>query len=113
MNVEFYSKLLQELKTSVVYFLKDGTNLSNEVEEDISSIIETVDITSWTNNIDGVVKNSFQLLTELKESNEEHDRQKCIESIAMLRVAIADIENAFSNTKDSMENLIVSIRDNE
>lgn len=113
MNPDLYVKLLRELKLSANSFLGDGTELSDEVEEDISSIIDSVDISSWECNVDGVIKNFSQLLYELNEANSKLDRAACIQAIAMLRIAISDIENAFSNSMDSMESLLVSIRDSE
>ena len=50
-------------------------------------------------------------MAELKKANQENDKQKCIESIAMRRCAISDIASAFSNAMDSMEKLIVTMRD--
>ncbi len=113
MDKAVYSQLLNELKSSVDAFLIDGDVVSGEVEEDISAIIEDGDILSWESNIDGVIKDFHQLLSELELANKNQDRQKCIESIAMLRSAIATVASAFSNTMDSMEQLVISIRDNK
>jgi hypothetical protein len=111
MDVSLYSELNEKLKTSTEVFLVGGQELSSEIEEDVSEIIAVCDISKWSSNIDGVVKDVSCLLSDLEDANRNKDRQQCIESIAMLRVAIGDIESAFSNTLDSMESLVVSIRD--
>ncbi|ROT98919.1 hypothetical protein EB809_12770 [Marinobacter sp. R17] len=108
----FYSDLLRELVAVAENFSIDDS-LREEVEEDFSSIEEVIDICGRRLNVDGVVKNVPEILKELAQANREGDRQKCLNSIAMLRCAIADIASAFSNAMDSMENLVVAIRDDE
>ena len=113
MDVSVYLQLKNDLKESAELFLSEGAELAEEVEEDISSIIDVCDITNWKSNIDGEVKDVSQLMLELEEANRSNNRQKCIESIAMLRIAISDVASSFSNSIDSMEELVVSIRDNK
>ena len=113
MNTNLYLEILEQLKSSAVQFSNNPQELSDEILEDLSEVINVIDITVLKVNIDGEVKDVSQLLMELKNANKSNDKQKCIESIAMLRCIIADIESAFSNTMDSMEGLIVSIRDNK
>lgn len=111
MNVHLYSEILEQLKISVDKFVVDDTNLTDEIQEDIMEIINVVDISDWKSNIDGTVKTVSQLLVDLDSANKNNDRQRCIGTIAMLRCAISDIESAFSNSKDSMEKLIITIRE--
>ncbi len=113
MNISIYPEMLLQLERSSKQFLGDDQALNDELKEDFETIIDEIDINTWKENIDGVVKDAAQLLLELSQAIEHKDRQKCIESIAMLRIPISNIESAFSNAKDSMEKLVVSIRDKE
>ena len=106
-----YKELNSELQRSVRTFDSSNSDLLQEVDDDISTIDEVQDINSWNINVDGVVKSFSMLLAELKDANNDGDRQKCTESIAMLRIAISNLSSAYSNALDSMEDLIVSIRD--
>ena len=54
---------------------------------------------------------SYQYFDQANNVYKEKDKQKCIESIAMIRASIMDIESAFSNAADSLEKIIVTIRD--
>ena len=111
MNISIYSEILGELVQSANNF--DGVTKDDvlEVEDDFSEILEMIDITGHQSNIDGVIKSTSQLLIELKEANAASDKQRCLEAIVMLRVSMMSIESAFSNAADSMEKLVVSIRD--
>lgn len=111
MDTNIYSEILEQLQVSTKQIHHDALDISTEIDEDINEIIKVVDINSWEANIDGEIKNIQQILLELKTANHCSDKSNIISSIAMLRCAICDIENAFSNTMDSMESLIVSIRD--
>lgn len=112
MDTILYSDILSELAVAADKF-SISSEISEDIEEDFSTIREVVDISSWSQNVDGVVKDVPQILKELAQANEKGDRQKCINSIAMLRCAISDIESAFSNAMDSMENIIAAIKDDE
>ena len=111
MNKDIYHSLMEMLLSSVEKFSPSNKSLAEELQEDFETIIEDCDITEWKANIDGSVKGVNDLIFDLTSSIKENDRQKCIESIAMLRCAIADIASAFSNAMDSMENLVVTVRD--
>ncbi len=111
MDFSLYSELKNKLKASAKIFLVDSREFVDEVEDDVSAIIDVCDISSWHSNIDGVTKDFSCLLSELEAANRSQDKKKCIESIAMLRTAIADLESAYSNAVDCMESLVVSIRD--
>ena len=92
-------------------FSENHTEISDEIQEDFDEINQTIDIISLVRNVDGAEKDISQLLSELRDANKANDKQKCIESIAMLRCFISDVESAFSNAMDSMEKLVVTIRD--
>lgn len=111
MDASIYQHLRNALKSSGVVFKGVSTEDIEEIDEDIQEIIDVLDIESWRANIDGEMKDFSQLLSELIQANEAGDKQKCIEAISMLRIGVASIESAFSNAKDSMEKLIVAIRD--
>lgn len=113
MDAYLYAGILKELKISAEKFLVDNQDVSNEIEDDFCNIISVVDISTWKKNIDGVTKDVPQILEDLALANKCDDRARCLNSIAMLRCAIADIESAYSNAMDSMEILISSIRDKE
>jgi len=111
MHPNVYYDLLRELKSSVSIFLPDEEQLGVELEDDIRSIIDSIDYSRQQYNIDGEVMTVAELIQRLSESNEKNDRQKCIEDIAILRGALADIEVAFSNSVDSLNAIVVAIRD--
>ena len=111
MDINIYKKLLEEFVKSANSFDGVSKDEISELEEDFITILETIDITKHESNIDGVMKSTSDLITELMAANSQHDKQKCIESLAMLRARITDIESAFSNAADSLEKLVVSIRD--
>ncbi|MEQ5835998.1 hypothetical protein [Marinobacter sp. NFXS9] len=108
MDASIYQNLRNALKSSGAVFEGPSTE---DIDEDIQEIIEVLHIESWKANIDGEMKDFSQLLSELVQANEAGDKQRCIEAISMLRIGVASIESAFSNAKDSMEKLIVAIRD--
>ena len=113
MGDSIYSELNSELQKSARTFDSSNLSLVEEISDDISTIEEVHDITKWKTNDSGPVIGFRKLLDELRQANVDGDRQKCIESIAMLRIAISDLSSAYSNAMDSMEELIVSIRDQE
>lgn len=111
-DISIYNSILEEILKSVESF--DGVSKANieEVKEDFETIIEDIDINLHSATYTGgVVKTTPDLLAELKSANEKLDKQKCIESIAMIRSSLMTIESALSNAADSMENIVVSIRD--
>lgn len=110
MNEHTYRKILDRLILSANIFLAEGSNVSNEVSEGFTTIIEDSDISMWKSNVDGQIKTVSDLLFELDTAINKKDRQRCIELISILRCANADIASAFSNATDSLENLVVSIR---
>ncbi|MAA65981.1 MAG: hypothetical protein CL581_14550 [Alteromonadaceae bacterium] len=111
MDASIYQSLGNALKDSAAVFEGPSTENIEEIDEDIQTIVDVLDIESWRANIDGEIKDFSQLLSELVQANRVGDKQKCIEAISMLRIGIASIESAFSNAKDSMEKLVVAIRD--
>ena len=111
MNIEIYKELLEELTLSTKNFDGVTTEVAEEIYDDFQEIINSIDINQWEVNIDGTVKNITMLLGDLSHANRNQDKQKCIETVAMLRVAFSGIESAFSNTVDSMEKVVISIRD--
>lgn len=111
MNKHIYSKFLSGLLASISTFLRDKEGVSEEILEDISTIIEVHDISLWTANVDGRAMSFNDLLSDLNNAIESNDRQKCLEAIVVLRCAIADVSSAFSNAQDSIEQLTVRIRD--
>jgi hypothetical protein len=111
MSIKIYSEILGNLKDSIEVFLDQRNDLSEEIDEDMLSILECFDIESCRMNINGNMKSIDDLLGEISQANKAEDRQKCIENISMIRAAIMDIESSFSNAADSLESVIVSIRD--
>lgn len=111
MDLTIYKDLLTELRLAAGRFEGPSEADSEALEEDFSEILESIDINKWSTNTDGTVKSIDALLREMAEANRNLDKQKCIESISMIRVALSDIESSFSNTLDSMEKLVLSIRD--
>lgn len=110
-NNDLFISISNRLTESANTFLIEKDEISGNISEDFSTIIDDHDISAWKSNIDGEVKGVDDLISELDIALKTKDRQKCIESIAMLRCAIADAASAFSNAMDSMEELVVSIRD--
>ena len=108
-----YRQMLNGLQLAASTFLPGEQDVSDELKDDFETILEVHDISTWRSNIDGRMKSVPDLIVELQESIADGDKQKCIESVAMLRGAIADLEGAFSNAKDSMERLIVQVRDGQ
>lgn len=106
-----YGQLQDLIADSIEIFLGDEAELMGEIQGDINTIREVCEISKWSVSADGVEKDFSRFLLELKDANNENNRQKCIESIAMLRVAIANIASAYSNAMDSMEDVVVKIRD--
>ncbi|WP_298451603.1 hypothetical protein [uncultured Marinobacter sp.] len=111
MNKDLYSEILKALVLAAEKFPAGNGDVSEEIKEDFETIIDECDISRWRVNVDGCTKGVGNILSDLDVSIKEGDRQKCVESIAMLRCAIADIASAFSNAMDSMEGLVVTIRD--
>ena len=111
MNKDIYSRILSTLALSADKFSPDNSSLPEELKEDFEAIIEDCDIATWKSNVDGRVKSVDDLLLAINASIKENDKQRCVESVAMLRCAFSDIASAFSNATDSMEKLAVSIRD--
>ena len=54
-----------------------------------------------------------QYLNSLSSSLSTGDKQACIESIAVIRSLLMNVESAYSNLTDTMSNLVVYIRDNQ
>ena len=111
MDIKVYSTILREIEDSAEIFNGVSLEIKEELREDFEEIVESIDINEWKGNIDGTEKDLSVLLDELRNANGSGDRQRCIESIAMIRGAVSDLESAFSNAVDSMEKLIVAIRD--
>ncbi|WGO98115.1 hypothetical protein QFX18_19090 [Saccharophagus degradans] len=111
-DISIYNEILEEILKSVESFEGVSKADTEEVKEDFESVIEDVDINLHSSSYTGgKVKTTSDLLDELRSANTHLDKQKCIESIAMLRSSIMTIETAFSNAADSMEKIVVSIRD--
>ena len=111
MEIQIYKQLLVELTSSASTFDGVSQEVTDEIQEDIHELLDVIDITKHKSNIDGTVTSLQQLFDDLKTANKNNDKQRCIEAIGMIRGSIMDIESAFSNTADSMEKLLVSIRD--
>ncbi|MBK1887459.1 hypothetical protein [Marinobacter sp. DY40_1A1] len=110
MNKDIYLKLSASLMLAVKKFLIGNNEIYQEIKEDFETIVAECDISAWCANIDGTTKNVGHIIADLDDAIKEGDRPKCVESIAILRCAIADINSAYSNAIDSMEDLVVSIR---
>ncbi len=111
MDSKLYERLSDELTKSSQVFLDEGSDLSEDVQEDILVVMNSPDLSEWTTNIDGVISNFETLLNDLHSSNNVEDVKKCVESIAMLRGAIYDISSGYSNLLGSMDRLLIAIRD--
>lgn len=101
------------LVMSAEKFSADNVSIAETIKEDFDAIVEGCDMGAWSVNVDGDTKGVDELLFDISESIKENDRQRCVESIAVLRCAIADMASAYSNAMDSMESLVVAIRDEE
>lgn len=111
-DITIYKEILEAVLKSAKAF--DGVSIDSQAElkEDFDTIMEDIDITQHSStDTDGITKSTPDLLAELKVANSIKDKQQCIESIVMIRASIMDVELALSNATDSMEKLVVSIRD--
>ena len=112
MDTQIYKQILTEvLKASETF---DGVSPEDveELKEDFETIFEDINISKNSSTYTGgIVKFTTDLLDELKSANTEANKQKCIESIVMIRASMMDVEAALSNAADSLEKVVVSIRD--
>ncbi|WP_144395642.1 hypothetical protein [Pleionea sediminis] len=111
-DIDIYNEILNELLVSSQVFKGVSQEISLELKEDFETIVEDIDISKHSATYTGgVTKTTLDLLEELKQANMAKDKQKCAESIACLRSSIMSAESALSNAADSLEKLVVSIRD--
>ncbi len=112
MDSEIYKHILTEVLKASKAFEGVSSEDVEEVIEDFETIFENIDISKNSSTYTGgIVKSTVDLLDELKLANTETNKQKCIESIAMIRASIMGVESALSNAADSLEKVVVSIRD--
>lgn len=111
-DIDIYNNILEEVLKSANTFDGVSDNDKEELQEDFNSVMNHIDINSRSSTYTGgVIKNTADLLMELKFANANMDKEKCIESIAMIRATIMDVETALSNATDCLEKVVVSIRD--
>ena len=112
MDSQIYKSILIEVLKASETFEGVSPEDVEELTEDFRTIFEDIDISRNSSTYTGgVVKSTTDLLDELTLANTETNKQKCIESIAMLRASIMELESALSNAADSLEKVVVSIRD--
>ena len=112
MDTQIYKQILTEVLKATETF--DGVSPEDveELKEDFETIFEDINISKNSSTYTGgIVKFTTDLLDELKSANTEANKQKCIESIVMIRASMMDVEAALSNAADSLEKVVVSIRD--
>ena len=56
MSEKLYYEIMKKLNLSAGIFLREGKEVSGEISEDFSTIIDDYDISGWKSNIDGTVR---------------------------------------------------------
>lgn len=101
MNSKSYSELLGLLEACIAKFSVDDKEIADDISEDFGELLKV------HTEEDSIA----EIMERMSLNTEVGDKQKCIESLALLRVSIMNIESAFSNSADSLEKLIIAIRD--
>lgn len=101
MRIDVFRRLSESLMCLKELFISEDELPKKELNEDLNAVL----------SIDKENEMLLDSIQKIERAISLADSQKYIEAVALARVSIMNIESAFSNLADSMEELVVVVRD--